>query len=111
MSSTIVAVIRLRQSLEAGLRHPLLGPLLLLFLGLILAFVVFHTIEHGGEGLLFSCVIVVAMSLRLVVVLGRIWRAATEQQSPFGRAPPRRALRLLPSGRVPPVLTALPLRL
>lgn len=103
-------MIRLRQSVEAGLRHPLLGPLLLLLLGLILAFVVFHTIEHGVEGLLFSCVIVVAMSLRRVVGIGRIGRAATEQQSPFGRAPPRRALRLPPSG-VPPVLTALPLRL
>ena len=104
-------MIRLRQSLEAGLRHPLLGPLLLLFLGLILAFVVLHTIEHGVEGLLFSCVIVVAMSLRLVVVLGRTWRAATEQQSPFGRAPPARTLRVFPLSRVPPARVALPLRL
>ncbi len=111
VSSTIVPVIRLRQSLEAGLRHPLLGPLLLLFLGLILAFVILHTIEHGVEGLLFSCVVVVAMSLRLVVVLGRTWRAATHQLPPRGRAPPRRALRFLPPSRLPPVLAALPLRL
>ena len=104
-------MIRLRQSIEAGLRHPLLGPLLLLFLGLILAFVVLHTIEHGVEGLLFSCAIIVAISLRLVVVLGRTWRAVTEQQSPFGRAPPTRTLRLLPLRQVPPALVALPLRL
>jgi len=104
-------VIRLRQSIEVGLRHPLLCPLLLLFLGLILAFVVLHTIEHGVEGLLLSCVIVVAMSLRLVVVLGRTWRAATDQSSLFGRAPPRQALWLLPPRRVQPVLFALPLRL
>ncbi len=104
-------MIRLRQSLEAGLRHPLLGPLLLLFLGLILAFVILHTVEHGVEGLLFSCVIVVAMSLRLVVVRGRTWRAATGQLPLRGRAPPRRALRFLPSSRLQTVLVALPLRL
>lgn len=106
-----MAVIRLRQSLEAGLRHPLLGPLLLLVLGLILAFVVLHTVEHGVEGLLFSCVVVAAISLRLVVVLGRTWRAATDQLPLFGRAPPGGALGLLPSSRVPPVLVVLSLRL
>jgi hypothetical protein len=111
VSSTIVAVIRLRQSLEAGLRHPLLGPLLLLFLGLILAFVVLHTIEHGAEGLLLACVVVAAISLRLVVVLGRTWRAATDQLPLFGRAPPKGAVRRLPPSRIPPVLVALPLRL
>ena len=110
-SSTILAVIRLRQSLEKGLRHPLFGPLLLLFFALILAFVFLHTIEHGVEGLLFSCVLLVATSLRLVVVLGRTWRAAAEQLPLFGRAPPRRFLRLLPPNRVPPVPLALPLRL
>ncbi len=104
-------MIRLRQSLEAGLRHPLLGPVLLLFLGLILAFVVLHTVEHGVEGLLFSCVIVVAMSLRLVVVLGRTWRAAIYQLPLRGRAPPRRVLRFLAPSRLPPALGALPLRL
>lgn len=104
-------VIRLRQSLDAGLRHPLLGPLLLLFLALILAFVFLHTVEHGVEGLLFSCVLLITTSLRLVVVLGRTWRAGTEQLPLFGRDPPRRALRLLPPGRLPPVLFALPLRL
>jgi hypothetical protein len=104
-------VFRLRHSLETGIRHPLLGPLLLLFLALILAFVFLHTIEHGVEGLLFSCVVLVATSLRLAVVLGRTSRAATEQLPLLGRAPPRRALRLLPPSRLPPVLFALPLRL
>lgn len=103
-------MIRLRQSLEAGVRHPLLGPLLLLSLGLILAFVVFHTIEHGIEGLLFSCMIVVAMSLRLAVVRGRAWRATADQLSPFGRGPPNRGSCLLFPSRLPP-LVALPLRL
>ena len=110
-SSTIRPVIRLRQLLDAGLRHPLLGPFLLLFLALILAFVVLHTIEHGVEGLLFSCAILLAACLRLMVVIGRTWRATAEQLPLLGRAPPRRARRLLPPSRVPPVLVALPLRL
>jgi putative effector of murein hydrolase LrgA (UPF0299 family) len=70
-SSTIGGVIRLRESLDDALRHPLLGPLLLLFLALTLAFVSLHAIEHGVEGLLFSCVLLVATGLPLVVVLGR----------------------------------------
>ena len=110
-SSTMPPVIRLRQSLDTGLRHPLLGPLLLLFLALILAFVVFHAVEHGVEGLLFSCAIVVAVGLRLVVVLGRTWRTTIERLPLLGRAPPRRALSLSPANRIPTVLFALPLRL
>ena len=105
------AVIRLRQSIESGLRHPLLGPLLVLFLGLLLAFVIFHTVEHGVEGLLFSCAILAAVSLRLVVVIGRSWRAATDQLPLSRRAPPRRAFRRLPPSLIPPVLFVLPLRL
>ena len=104
-------MIQLRQAIEAGLRHPLLGPLLLLMLGLILAFVILHTVEHGVEGLLFSCSIVAAVSLRLVVVLDRTWRATTHQPLLPGRSPPRRTLRILPAGPVPTGIVSLPLRL
>ena len=104
-------MIRLRQSIEAGLRHPLLGPVLLLLLALLLVFVIFHTVEHGVEGLLFSCAILVAVALRLVVVLGRTWRAAADRLQVLGRRPPRRTLRFLPLSRVPPAGLALPLRL
>ena len=104
-------MIRLRQSIEVGLRHPLLGPVLLLLLALLLVFVIFHTVEHGVEGLLFSCAILAAVALRLVVVLGRTWRAAADQLQVLGRAPPRRALRFLPPSRVPPAGLVLPLRL
>lgn len=110
-SSTIRRVIRLRQSIEAGLRHPVLGPLLLLALALMLAFVVLHTVEHGVVGLLFSCAILAAVGLRLVVVLGRTWRATTEPRILVGRGPPRRTRYLLPASLVTTVLTALPLRL
>ena len=104
-------MIRLRQSLDGALGHPLLGPLLLLFLALVLAFVCLHTIEHGAEGLLFSCVLLVAAGLRLVVVLGGTRRAKVEALPLRGRAPPTQIRRLLLSSRVPRAVAALPLRL
>lgn len=104
-------MIRLRQSIEAGLRHPLLGPLLLVGLALILAFVVIHTVEHGVEGLLFTCAIIVVAGIRLVVVLGRTWRASSTRSPVVGRAPPRRGLSCAPALAVPAVPFALPLRL
>ena len=104
-------VIRLRQSLERGLRHPLLGPLLLLLLGLVLAFMVFHTIEHGVEGQLFTCVLLAGAALRLVVVIGRAHRTRLEGRALSDRAPPRvRERRLLRASRPPTFLFALPLR-
>jgi hypothetical protein len=103
-------VIRLRQGIETGLRHPLLGPVLLLFLGLILAFVVFHTIEHGVEGALFSCAILAAVALRLVVVLGRVWRERLGRLPLVGRGPPQPAVSAFPLIGRPAVLFALPLR-
>lgn len=104
-------MIRLRQSIEAGFRHPLVGPLLLLALALILAFVVLHTVEHGVEGLLFSCAVLAAVGLRLVVVLGRTWRASTRHLPVRGRASRKRRLRRLPARLEPTVLLARPLRL
>lgn len=103
-------MIRLGRSIEAGLRHPLLGPLLLLLLALILAFVVFHTVEHGVEGLLFSCAILAAVSLRLAVVLGRTWRASSEQSAVLGRGPPEGTLSRVPSTLTPTVHLVRPLR-
>lgn len=105
-------MIRLRQVVEAGLRHPLWGPLLLVFLAVILAFVALHTIEDGAEGLLLTCAIVAAAGLRLLAVVpGRTWLATAHDLPLFGRAPPTRARRLLPRSRLSPVLLALPLRL
>ena len=110
LSSTIPRVIRLRQSLETGLRHPLFGPFLLLFLALILAFVVFHSVEHGVEGLLFSCAILAAVTLRLVVILGRTQRTTLDPVPLPGRGPPDRWFGCV-TANGPPVRLALPLRL
>lgn len=85
--------------------------MLLLFLALVLAFVCLHTVEHGVEGLLFSCVLVVATASRLAVVVGRTWRAKIEPLPLRGRAPPRLVRQLLPVSRVRPAACALPLRL
>jgi hypothetical protein len=104
-------VIRLRQSLEATLRHPLLGPLLLVFMALVLAFVCLHTIEHGVEGLLFSCVLLVAAGVRLVVVVGRVWRASQVDGSRPSRGPPARFVRANRPPPAAPALVVLPLRL
>lgn len=110
-SSTIPAVIRLRQSLDGALGHPLLGPLLLLLLALVLAFVCLHTIEHGAEGLLLSCVLLAATGLGLAVFAGRTRRAHVEGPPLRGRAPPTESRRLLLPRRVPRAVAALPLRL
>jgi hypothetical protein len=109
-SSTIVAVIRLRQRLQAGLEHPVAGPLLLLLIALMLTFVFLHTIEHGVEGLLFTCVMLVAAVLRLVVVLGRVSRPRPVRVAVAGRAPPRRTVPLLRASRLPAAEFVVPLR-
>jgi hypothetical protein len=109
-SSTIGGVVRLRQSLDVALRHPIFGPLLLLFVVLMLAFVFVHTIEHGVEGLLFSCVMLVAAALRLVVVVGRICRTRSLPIRHTGRAPPVLAARFHPASNSPPGDLLAPLR-
>ncbi len=111
VSTSIPRVIRLRGSIEAGLRHPLLGPVLLLLLALVLAFVVLHTVEHGAEGLLFTCAIMAAVVLRLVIAVGRVILVTRELSGPARRGPPQWSAWLLPAPRPPTHAFALPLRL
>jgi Flp pilus assembly protein TadB len=103
-------VIRLRQRLQAGLEHPVAGPLLLLLIALMLTFVFLHTVEHGVEGLLFACVMLVGAALRLVVVLGRA--SPTRRVTPAlrRRAPPTRAVRLSEPRRRAAAQLVVPLR-
>jgi hypothetical protein len=104
-------VIRLRRSIDAGLRHPLLGPVLLLLLALVLAFVVLHTVEHGVEGLLFTCAVMAAVVLRFVIVVGRVSLVRRELRVSPRRGPPWWSAWLLPAPRPPTAAFALPLRL
>lgn len=104
-------MIRLRQSLERGMRHPLVGPFLLLLLGLVLAFVVFHAIEDGVAGQLFTCALLAAAALRLVVLLTRTRGIRVEGRVSADRGPLReRERRLLQVTRPTASLLALPLR-
>lgn len=101
-------MIRLRQSLDAGLRHPLLGPLLLLGLALILAFVALHAVEHGAGGMLFSCALLAAATIKLVLAAGPAGTRAREARTIGPRGAARPAVRLA----LPPPAAAhsLPLR-
>lgn len=82
-------MIRLRRRIHLTLRHPVVGPLLLVVLAVLLAFVILHGVEHGVEGELFTCGILAAAALRLVVIaLRRLARSAERAELP-GRSPPR----------------------
>ena len=109
-SSTIVRVIRLRQSLEVGLRHPLLGPVLLVCLAFVLVFVVLHAVEHGVDGLLLSCVMVAAAFVRFATRLGTHTLLSRTSQAPSLRGSPP-WIRRAPALRSPPAVSAPPLRL
>lgn len=43
-------MIRLRQQIERGLRHPLVGPLLLLLLAVLVVFIALHETSEGIAG-------------------------------------------------------------
>lgn len=91
-------MIRLRQSLDAGLRHPLLGPLLLLGLALLLSFLFLHTAEHDLEQLLISCGMLAAVAFRLVAA-PRLSRPAAPEPRAGG---PRRDAGLGAIASLPP---------
>lgn len=103
-------MIRLRQSLDAGLRHPLLGPALVVFLALVLAFAALHAVEHGVEGLLLSCAAVAAVALRMLVAPSGTREISAEPE----RTPRRRRLQPRLLARRGPAMQAavrVPLRL
>jgi len=101
-------VIRLRDLLERGLAHPLLGPLLLLVLVLLLSMVFLHVAHEGMEAatalgeLCLGIVTALGLVLAARVSLVRAQEAGT---SPRDRGPPR--ARVAPPGRERPDTTAL----
>ena len=101
-------MIRLRQRLERGIRHPVLGPLLLLLLVLLLAMTAFHesheTIAgHPGE----FCVAFVGFLLGLLSLVVRIAIVTVVPAPIVARGPPEppRVARVV--GRPRPVLISL----
>lgn len=83
-------VIRLRESIQAGLRHPILGPLVLLLLGLLLAFVILHAVEDGIAGELFACVFAAVVVIRLLARPPRVLARVSLAFTATDRAPPWR---------------------
>lgn len=81
-------MLRLRHTIERGLRHPLVGPVLLVFLGLLLVFVVFHAVEHGALGDVLVCVAMAAFGLRLLLLGGPALFAQRQLGVAPERAPP-----------------------
>lgn len=83
----------------------------MVLLALILGFAIFHTVEHGVEGMLFTCAILAAVVLRLVVVVGRTFHLRIAIRPQAGRAPPRASdRRFIRASRPPTALRVLPLR-
>lgn len=102
-------MIRLRQSLDAGLRHPLLGPLLLLVLALLLSFLFLHVAEHELERLLLTCAVLAAVALRLVLAPeGRLTPIRPIPATTRRGSPPPAVARAMPPP--PSAVFALPLR-
>jgi len=107
---TLTYVIRLRQSLDSTLRQPIVGPLLLVLLCVVVAFVLVHAVEHGVVGELFTCGMLAAFALRLIEALNRRQTDARQPASPSGRAPPVGRPPNARSTRVTTFLFASPLR-
>ena len=83
-------MIRLRCQLERGLRHPVLGPLLLLALVVLVAFIALHETSEGMAGhaelICIAIAIVLLVAVPLIQGLPVAARPAGTQSS---RAPPR----------------------
>lgn len=87
-------MIALRQTIERGLRHPVLGPLCVLLLALLLAFTFLHSLEHGhddGVGAPFGYLCVAIASLLLLRATPRqtVVVASRTPSDVTDRAPPR----------------------
>jgi hypothetical protein len=106
-------MIRLRQTIERGMRHRWLGPLFVVLFCLLLALMFLHGIHDGdhmatelgefclGLTVMFSLLIVIRLSWRIEVPL---------LQTLSGRAPPLAQVPPLPS-RQAVLATPVPLRL
>ena len=106
-------MIRLRSLLERGLKHPVLGPVLLVALVIVLAMVFLHFVEDSHEATSFgtACLALAAVlgSILLTPIVRTYRGAATSVQS--NRGPPTVAFALRPrsfSTHDPPLI--LPLR-
>jgi hypothetical protein len=107
-------VIRLRSILERGRAHPVLGPILLVLLVLLLAFVFLHIVQEGVE----NATELGAMCVAIATVLGLLVSARTSvrrqpelMKTSDDRGPPRGRRLCLPTPAwAPPLAASTPLR-
>lgn len=92
-------MIRLRQQIQRGLRHPVVGPLLLLLFAVLVVFIALHETSEGIAGHVELICVALAMVLIAALPLAEAQRVTIRPRgaSP-SRAPPRATLRLRSTG-------------
>jgi uncharacterized membrane protein len=101
-------MLRLRHAIERASRRRWLGILVVLFIALLLVLLVFHTLEHGVEDALLTCLAVASFVTLVVAAAGLLPR--TRQMTRMVRGPPAQpAAVAAPRYRAPP--GSFPLRL
>jgi hypothetical protein len=100
-AARVVRVPRLRHAIERASRRRWLGILVVLFIALLLVLLVFHTLEHGVEDTLLTCLAIVAFVTLGLTTAGSLSR--TRQAAQMLRGPPARlAAVAAPRYRPPP---------
>lgn len=93
-------MIRLRKTIERGVRHPVYGPLFVLLLCLMLALLALHTAHDGAHDAAFACIAIAftfgaALIVRIRPPLGPLLRLVVSRGPPRPRIVPA-AVRFLP---------------
>lgn len=92
-------MIRLRQQIERGLRHPVVGPLLLLLLAVLVVFTALHETSEGIAGHVELICVALAMVLIAALPLAKALRLTIQPRGANpSRAPPQATLRVRPTG-------------
>ena len=106
-------MIRLRQTIERGMRHPWLGPLFVILFCLLMALMFMHAMhdtDHMGTEIGEFCLGLTVM-FSLLIVIRLSWRVEVPLvQTLSGRAPPLAQIVPLPARRAA-LAAPVPLRL
>ena len=84
-------MIPLRQALERGRRHPVLGPILLILLALLLAMVFLHATGDGHDAITevgVMCMVILTILGPLLLERARRTPPESVEPTPDDRAPP-----------------------
>lgn len=86
VSDSLQRLIGLRRYIESGLRHPVVGPLLLLLLAVLVVFMALHEMSEGLPGDAAMACVAIALVLMTVIPL-TVSRPLTSR--PAAKHPPR----------------------